>query len=218
MKLFHNTVSPQLKKALDIIMQAHEFDDFRLVGGTALALQMGHRVSVDIDMFTDVGYGEMDCASIKELLTSKFPYIQGIEALDQRQLGYTLYCGESRENSIKLDIYYNDEFLFPPVIVDGMRMADIRDIAAMKMLAIDGSNRKKDYWDIHELMTKFTLTQMLDFASSRYPYSFDRENAIHKLTKVPTDSIPDVDIIDYRGKFWEFIVEDIQEKVQEENL
>ena len=43
------------------------------------------------------------------------------------------------------------------------------------------SNRKKDYWDIHEPMTKFSLTQMLDYASNRYPYSFNRENVVKKL-------------------------------------
>lgn len=218
MKLHKETVSPQLWNMLHTIMQASEFTDFRLVGGTALSLQLGHRISIDIDMFTDIDYGNMDCNSLKRFLVSQYKYIQGLDALDHRQLGYTLYCGNTRDDSIKLDIYYNDKFLFPQVITEGIRMADIRDIAAMKMLAIDNSNRKKDYWDIHELMTKFSLTQMLDFASNRYPYSFNRENTIKKLKNIPYENITDVEIIDYRGKYWEFIIEDIQEKVAEEKL
>ena len=206
MKLYKKTVSPLLQNMLYTIMQASEFSDFRLVGGTALSLQLGHRISIDIDMFTDMDYGNMDCNSIKRFLSSKYKYVQGIDALDQRQLGYTLYCGNKRDESIKLDIYYNDKFMFPQVVGEGIRMADIRDLAAMKMLAIDNSNRKKDYWDIHELMTKFSLTQMLDYASHRYPYSFNRENAIKKLKNIPYDNIADVEIIDYRGKYWEFII------------
>ena len=51
--LYWNTVSALLKDSLLLLMQAEELNEFRLVGGTALSLQLGHRMSVDIDLFTD---------------------------------------------------------------------------------------------------------------------------------------------------------------------
>ncbi|WP_316844331.1 nucleotidyl transferase AbiEii/AbiGii toxin family protein [Pedobacter psychrodurus] len=58
-------------------MQAEELSAFRLVGGTALSLYLGHRLSVDIDLFTDAAYGSIDFDLIEEFLRVKFPYVQG---------------------------------------------------------------------------------------------------------------------------------------------
>lgn len=62
--LYYNTVNDLLKGCLMSLMAAKEFDSFRLVGGTSLSLQLGHRISVDIDLFTDAPYGTVDFASL----------------------------------------------------------------------------------------------------------------------------------------------------------
>jgi len=54
------TVNGLLRETLLLLMKSKEFDKFRLVGGTALSLQLGHRISVDIDLFTDADYGSID--------------------------------------------------------------------------------------------------------------------------------------------------------------
>ena len=59
-KLFYETVSPLLKSILELLMKEDIFKVFRLVGGTALSLQLGHRKSVDIDLFTEAEYGSVD--------------------------------------------------------------------------------------------------------------------------------------------------------------
>lgn len=64
MTLHYNTISPNLLSTLRKFMQDKTFKEFRLVGGTALALQLGHRISVDIDLFTDREYGTMDLMRI----------------------------------------------------------------------------------------------------------------------------------------------------------
>jgi len=56
-RLFWNTVTPLLKTALTKMMDSGFFQQFRLVCGTSLSLQLGHRTSVDIDLFTDASYG-----------------------------------------------------------------------------------------------------------------------------------------------------------------
>lgn len=58
--MYYNTVNEHLKNALLSLMKSEVFIPFRLVGGTALSLQLGHRISVDIDLFTDAPYGSID--------------------------------------------------------------------------------------------------------------------------------------------------------------
>lgn len=59
-KLYWNTVAPILESVLQDIINEPLFSSFRLVGGTSLSLQLGHRMSVDIDLFTDAEYGSID--------------------------------------------------------------------------------------------------------------------------------------------------------------
>lgn len=213
MKLHYNTISPILTDALTKLMQEKAFDDFRLVGGTALALQLGHRVSVDIDLFTDVEYGAMNLQELADSIQRVFPYFEGLEKLKTNAPGYTLYCGENDLEVVKLDLFYTDPFLFPPIIDGQLRIADTRDIAAMKILAISNASRGKDYWDLHELLNQFSLNEMISFAVERFPYTIDRNEIISKLISIPIKMF-DPSIVSLKGDFWEFVVEDIQEAAQ----
>lgn len=58
--LHYETVKPYLKEILDMLMAEELFNPFRLVGGTNLSLRFGHRISEDIDLFTDVEYGSLN--------------------------------------------------------------------------------------------------------------------------------------------------------------
>ena len=73
MRLRTNIASPLLLDCLYKIMANKAFDEFYLVGGTALALQRGHKISIDIDMFIDALYGEMKMDEIKKALVEMFP-------------------------------------------------------------------------------------------------------------------------------------------------
>lgn len=66
--LHYNTVNNLLRNCLLQLMTAKEFSFFRLVGGTSLSLQIGHRESVDIDLFSDVPYGTIDFEGITTYL------------------------------------------------------------------------------------------------------------------------------------------------------
>lgn len=68
MELHKDVVDPKLDMILNDIMSEHMFDDFRLVGGTNLALRAGHRISTDIDLFTDNEYGSVDFGQLEEWL------------------------------------------------------------------------------------------------------------------------------------------------------
>lgn len=71
-----DTVSSLLLEALKVISESPAFQDFNLVGGTCLSLQLGHRRSIDIDLFTDMEYGKMDTQAMKDFLSHIFPILK----------------------------------------------------------------------------------------------------------------------------------------------
>lgn len=187
------------------------FKDFYLVGGTSLALQRGHRLSIDIDLFTCIPYGRMNTAEIEAALLEMFPYTDRIEELHNSQMVYSLYIGYSKEDCVKLDLCYDDALIFPLIEVDGLRIASEKEIAAMKIQAITQTEqRRKDFWDIHELLESYTLSEMIDWGVQRYPWSVTRESVKEGIERLP--HIKDfTEITCIKGKYWEFIVEDLLE-------
>ena len=102
---------------------------FRLVGGTALSLLKGHRESLDIDLFTDKTYGTTDFGAIEKEIKKSFPFVENpddefpaIRALENNK-GLHLIIGMDKENPIKTDILYWEDFLFNAVETEGIRMA-----------------------------------------------------------------------------------------------
>ena len=76
MKIYKNTVSEVLWEALIKLMRLEELKEFRLVGGTALSLLIGHRISVDIDLFTDSEYGTIDFDEVFNAINSVFNFVE----------------------------------------------------------------------------------------------------------------------------------------------
>lgn len=193
-------------------MTIEEFADFRLVGGTSLSLQQGHRESVDIDLFTDLEYGAVAFDRLHETLIQTFPYVdtpfEGAEAF-----GKSYFIGEHQDHAIKLDLYYTDPFAFPIIQVNHMRLASREEIAAMKWEVIANGGRKKDFWDLHELLDVYTLEDMLGFYEQRYPYGATKRELLEAcldFSKADDDLTPNC----YRNKAWELIKLDLEEEVQ----
>ena len=207
--LYYNTVNNFLKKSLLQLMAADEFASFRLVGGTALSLQMGHRKSIDIDLFSDVAYGEIDFDSIEKYLVLNFSYVDHFSN-SIPGIGKSYLIGENKDNAVKLDIFYTDKFIQLVFIEDSIKMASVEEIIAMKLDVIQRGGRKKDFWDLHKLFENYNLAQMLALHEQRYPYSHDRELIINNFTNF-NYADDEFNPICYRGKYWEFIKEDIEE-------
>jgi hypothetical protein len=195
-------------------MKHPAFKDFYLVGGTSLALQRGHRLSIDIDLFTCVPYGEMNTSEIEAALIEMFPYTDRIEELHNSQMVYSLYVGYNKEDCVKLDLCYDDDLIFPLIEVDGLRIASEKEIAAMKIQAITQmEQRRKDFWDIHELLESYTLSEMIDWGVERYPWSVTRESVKDGIERLPL--IKDfTEVVCLKGKYWEFIVEDLLDEAK----
>lgn len=125
-------------------MEIDEFKPFRLVGGTSLSLRYGHRMSDDIDLFTDAEYGSLDFRRLQEILRREFPYCQG-DCGDIVGFGTSYMVGNSKDDFVKLDLFYTDPFIRPMEQRDKIRMASVDDIVAMKMEVISRGGRKKDF-------------------------------------------------------------------------
>jgi len=193
-------------------MNTKEFEGFRLGGGTSLGLQIGHRESVDIDLFSDNPYGTIDFGDIDTYLASEFPHVDDIRELFPG-MGKTYLIGKDRNNAIKLDVFHTDAFIMPIKIEDGIRMATVEEIIAMKLEVVQRKGRKKDFWDLHELLTDYGIGTMLQLHEQRYPYGHDRNLILHNLTNFKRAD-EDFDPICLKGKYWEFIKEDIKEAVE----
>ena len=197
------TVSEDLKKSLDIIMNEELFNPFLLVGGTALSLQMGHRISVDIDLFTDTEYGSIDFKKLEEFFVNRFKYCESLK-IDAVGVGKSFFVGFDSTNLIKIDVYYNDPFVFEIYKVENIRMASIEEIIAMKIDVISRTGRKKDFWDIHECMENYSFQQMIDFHRLKYPFTHDEKLIKAKITDF-SFAENDFEPICLRGKNWDII-------------
>ena len=211
MILYYNTVNELLKSTLQTLMKSSVFNDFRLVGGTSLSLQLGHRISVDIDLFSDTQYGNIDFEKIDLFLKDNFGYVDAFSDLEPA-MGKSYFIGTDKENTVKLDLYYTDRFIQPAKIEDEIRFATIEEIIAMKIDVVQRGGRKKDFWDLHEVLPNYSIKKMLELHLERYPYSHDRELILNNFTKF---SIADDDFtpICLHGKHWEFIKDDFEEAI-----
>lgn len=209
MKPHWHTVAPLLKEALHKLMAAEEFQDFRLVGGTALSLQLGHRMSIDIDLFTDSPYGSIDFDGIEGLLHKQFAYVSH-SVTNLVAMGQSYFVGPDEHENLKLDVYYTDPFIRPIEQTDGIRMGSTEEIVAMKMDVIQRGGRKKDFWDLHELMDDFSIESMLVLHAERYPYNHEPDTIRKRLVEF-NGADEDPDPLCLRGKHWELIKYDFVE-------
>lgn len=199
------TVEPGTFSLLKDLMALPELHDFCLVGGTALSLLYGHRISVDLDLFS----GKiLDKPAVIEALTKKFGdrFVS-----EEKQARFGIFCFI---NDIKVDIISHPHPLIrPPKIIEGIRMFSVEDIMAMKVQAILGRGKKKDFWDIGELLQHFSVDDFIRFHKEKY-------STQHLFITVPQALIYFADAeeseapMSLKGQTWESVQVFIQEKVR----
>jgi hypothetical protein len=210
--LYYNTVNDLLKNSLITLMNAPIFQNFRLVGGTALSLQIGHRESIDIDLFSDAEYGTLNFKDIEDFLRNNFNYVDFLDV--PLAMGKAYFIGNNEKNTVKLDIFYTDSFIQPFIKEDGIRMATIEEIIAMKVDVIQRGGRKKDFWDLHNLLDSYSISKMIELHEQRYPYTHDKDLIIQNFILFE-QADDDFEPICYKGKYWEFIKEDFEEIIMQ---
>lgn len=153
------TVESNTLELLRSLMQKEYLNSFVLVGGTALALQLGNRKSVDLDLFSNTDF------SSNELLIS---LLDDYQIVVTNQLPKTLI---STINEVEVDfIKFHYPFIRPFVVIENIRMASIEDIAAMKLDAITGRGSKKDFYDLFFLLKQYSINELFSFYTEKYPH------------------------------------------------
>lgn len=167
-----------------------------LVGGTALALRLGHRRSVDLDFFTGKTF---EAADLAEQLKQEF---QAREVRVSRNSVSALIDG------VKIDcIAHRYPQLAPSEQTEGLRLASFPDLAAMKCNAVVNRGVKKDFWDVHALLEHYSVGELLDFTVQKY--AGDSRWNLEKSLLYFDDAERDPDPMDLRGVSWEEVKSDL---------
>lgn len=158
--LHTQTVEPHTFSLLKELMQMPSLNHFGLVGGTALSLLYGHRMSEDLDIFSSITF---ENATIINELKNKF---ENRFVVEEKPPRFGIFCFI---DNIKVDIIHHPHQQIKPVInMDGIRMFSVEDIIAMKIQAVLGRGKKKDFWDIAELLQHFTVADFIKYHTEKY--------------------------------------------------
>lgn len=169
--LHKETISPNTLELLIRLQQKEYLKGFCLVGGTALALQIGHRTSVDLDLFSDFSY---DTAYVLENLSADFDFKLFFSANN------TL---KGSIDGVQVDILaHRYPYVCSPLIIENITMVSVEDIIAMKLNAISISGQRiKDFIDIFYLLKSYTIDDMIRFYKTKYA-TFNEVNVLKSLT------------------------------------
>ena len=181
--LYLETVESSTLELLKKLQRLPVLEQTRLVGGTALALQLGHRKSIDLDFF-----GTVDCEA--EYLRESIAGIASLTILKESPHIHIYIV-----DGIKVDIVnYKYPWLDDVVLEEGLRLASVSDIAAMKITAIIGRGTKKDFIDIAFLLHHFSLEEILHFYAAKYNDSsvFMAMKSLAYFDDAEADPMPDM--------------------------
>lgn len=156
--LYKEAIEPSTLELLIELQKADILSNFYLAGGTSLAMQMGHRKSIDLDLFTQ---NDFDVNGILEFLEEQFKFKMDYSAKNTLK-------GSVENTKIDL-ISHKYPFIKKPVHIWGARIFSVEDIAARKLNVIAGDGtRSKDFIDIYFLLKQYSVKEILDFYSIKY--------------------------------------------------
>lgn len=204
--LHTETVAQPTLELLKNLEKENVLSGFNLAGGTALSLYLGHRVSVDLDLFTQKPFNN---SSLEAYLHDKYNF--RTDFMEKNTLKGTI-------NGIKIDcISHQYEYLESPYTEADIRLYSMEDIVTMKLSAIaDNGTRLKDFIDIAYLSTRFSFYSMLKLYERKFP-----DSNIIRLLKTITyfyDIDFDEDIIMLNSNYnWELIEKRLIDMTKEHN-
>jgi hypothetical protein len=198
------TVEPRTFSILEAIMKMPELQEFSLVGGTALSLLYGHRISIDLDLFSNVKF-END--KITNALIIKFG--NSIDIRSSSHFGIFCFIED-----VKIDVVRFPHPLIRPVIeIDQIRMYSPEDIVAMKVQAILGRGKKKDFFDIAELLDHFTIEDFIEFHKEKFATQNIMITIPHAITYY-NDANESENPVSLKNQKWSSVKSTINKKVK----
>ncbi|MEK7635601.1 MAG: nucleotidyl transferase AbiEii/AbiGii toxin family protein [Patescibacteria group bacterium] len=166
------TINKQTKRVFDKIATTPLRNQFYLAGGTALAIELGHRKSIDLDWFSKKDFSNSE---IKEILSELGVFVLNSEA--EGTIHGTL-------DKVKVSfLRYKHNLLFSLINFENIQLADERDIASMKIDAISSRGSKKDFIDLYFLLKKYSLSELIKFFEKKYRgVKYNRLHILKSLT------------------------------------
>ncbi len=197
------TVNPPCLALLKELMSLKELKDFRLAGGTALSLRLGHRISIDLDLFTNQLF------EVSEFITYLKTHFK-----ERIQIGGNNKYGVFTSiDHIKVDFLYSyEKFINNEDAYADLRIASIEDIGAMKIHAAASRTSKKDYYDVFELLNVYTFADLIDFYSKMYP-NHDIASALKSLSDFNEADL-DEDPASLRSINWDVIKDKLSTEIR----
>lgn len=156
--MFEEALTKKAKHNLELLGRSGILNDAYLAGGTAAALQIGHRISMDFDFFT-----------AKEFVPRIFSAeLSKLGSFDEEQADRGSISG--RFEGIRFSLFiYNYPLIYPTLQYLSLDIADIRDVAAMKIDAVATRGAKRDFIDLYYICKSgYQLTELLDLYDKRY--------------------------------------------------
>ena len=187
------TVAKSTLELLKSLQKESLLASFRLVGGTALSLQIGHRVSEDLDLFSTELF---DNIQVQTLLIEKYGFIPSVIETNTL-IGFV--------DGVKIDVIYHPfSWLESAVVENEMRIASLSDIASMKMHAIINSGKRpKDFVDLAFLSMHYSYNELKRLLLDRYP-AYDpimADKAVIYFGDIEEEMIPTIRMLGYRFDF-----------------
>ena len=187
-------------------MDLPSLKSFSLVGGTALALRYGHRSSVDLDLFYHEKFDQLQVVkNLTSEFADKFVY-------KQEHTHFGIFCFI---NEVKVDFVHFPHLPIKPFEnIEQIRFYSLADIAAMKIQAILGRAKKKDFYDLHELLQHFTLQQLMDWHKQKYPSQMLAISIPHAITYF-VDAEETETPVCFKKQTWEGVKKGISQAVRD---
>lgn len=203
--LSYRTIDPHTLELLKYLIEVPLFNECRLVGGTSLALQYGHRSSIDLDMFGDIPDNDL-------LYLDVLKEFGHIDTQKTSRIVKTFIVDGIKVDFVNYSMY---PWIDKLVLEDGLRLASPKDIAALKTYAIQNRGSKKDFIDMFFLLQHFSLEDILGFYSQKYPnYSMFRTRmALTYFDDAENQESP----IMWMNVEWETVKETISQEVRKIN-
>jgi len=200
------TIEPGTLSVLESLMKISELEQFSLVGGTALSLKYGHRLSIDIDLFSTEDFEhEPIIESLQNNFGKEFVY----------RGNYTKWGIFCQIENIKVDIVYYPHAIIEPIEkFSEIRLYHDNDLMAMKIQAILGRGKKKDFWDIAELLEHYSIQEMMTCHKAKYPNQMLGISIPQALTYF-VDADESEEPITIKPMTWEVVKSNISNKVRE---
>ena len=162
MVTFHKSATtPACRRALTFLRQQPFVHDFYLAGGTALALQIGHRISTDLDWFSTE---QRLLAPQRETICLSLERSGQFEAVSEQD---GMLFTRLFEADVSF-IYQHHPLLEPTVEYEGISLASPADIGLMKLAAVNSRGTRRDFVDLYCLRDVVTLNQLLELATIKY--------------------------------------------------